>query len=57
MNEDSRAVPATYSDLTEKVEAYAEGIVGGGWLWVSWTVEGGFSMTDSGYSSSSREAV
>ncbi|KAL7424924.1 hypothetical protein Q5752_000611 [Cryptotrichosporon argae] len=26
--------PAEYADLTEKLEAYAEGIVGGAWLWL-----------------------
>lgn len=27
-------IPAIYESLGDKVEAYAEGIVGGGWLWV-----------------------
>jgi len=31
---DPQEVPAIYKELGEKVEAFAEGIVGGGWLWV-----------------------
>ena len=27
-------VPAAYQGLEDKVAAYAEGIVGGGWIWV-----------------------
>jgi hypothetical protein len=27
-------IPADYKELEEKVQAYAEGMVGGGWLWV-----------------------
>ncbi|KAK1923778.1 hypothetical protein DB88DRAFT_492420 [Papiliotrema laurentii] len=27
-------IPADYKELEEKVQAYAEGMVGGGWLWI-----------------------
>ncbi|KAK8849478.1 hypothetical protein IAR55_004811 [Kwoniella newhampshirensis] len=32
--DEPRQVPKEFRDLQEKVEAYAEGIVGGGWLWI-----------------------
>jgi hypothetical protein len=30
-------IPPEYKDLGDKVEAYAEGVVGAGWLWVCQT--------------------
>ncbi|WVQ96186.1 hypothetical protein IAU59_003289 [Kwoniella sp. CBS 9459] len=32
--ESPREVPSEFKALQEKVEAYAEGLVGGGWLWI-----------------------
>ena len=42
---DVKKVPKDYASLGDKVEAFAEGIVGGGWLWVhislpSWSTAG-----------------
>ena len=31
---EAKNVPKDYASLGDKVEAFAEGIVGGGWLWV-----------------------
>ncbi|WVQ66495.1 uncharacterized protein L199_004676 [Kwoniella botswanensis] len=32
--EGNQQVPSEFKDLKEKLEGYAEGIVGGGWLWI-----------------------
>ncbi|WWC93060.1 uncharacterized protein L201_008024 [Kwoniella dendrophila CBS 6074] len=32
--DNNQSVPSEFRDLKEKLEAYAEGIVGGGWLWI-----------------------
>ncbi|WWC65645.1 uncharacterized protein I303_108266 [Kwoniella dejecticola CBS 10117] len=33
-SDNTHQIPSEFRDLQEKVEAYAEGIVGGGWLWI-----------------------
>ncbi|WRT69471.1 uncharacterized protein IL334_006457 [Kwoniella shivajii] len=41
--DNAQEVPTEFRDLQEKVEAYADGIVGGGWLWI---VRSGDSSSD-----------